>query len=227
MKAGQLKEGRKAAGLTQVQAAVRLGVSQPYLSQLERGRRAVPARLAAAAARLYRLPPTAAPLPDRLARVPSAATLPRLLAALGYPGYAHLPKRGLVNPAGVVLDALVQRDLDGRVAEALPWVLLRYPDLDWAWLASQAKSKNVQNRLGFLVALTRELAENGPHNAAARKLTEAERELEPARLAAETTLGRESMPPAEKAWLRRHRSHSARHWNVLSGLRARSLPYAA
>ena len=66
----QLKAGRLRARLTQKQAAERLGVSQPYLSQLEKGERPVTAEFAVSAAALYRLPATALPLPETLAEEP-------------------------------------------------------------------------------------------------------------------------------------------------------------
>jgi post-segregation antitoxin (ccd killing protein) len=53
------------------------------------------------------------------------------------------------------------------------------------------------------------------------------RELELSRLAAETTLGRDSMPEAEKRWLRENRSPQAKRWNVLSSLTAAELPYGS
>jgi hypothetical protein len=46
------------------------------------------------------------------------------------------------------------------------------------------------------------------------------------RLAREDTLCRESMPMAERRWLRAHRSALAQHWNLLTGLSADPLPYA-
>src|SRR6185437_10416603 len=161
MRYEQLKEGRLRAGLTQKQAAERLGVSQPYLSQLEKGERPVTAEMALAATSLYRLSATALPLPETLADESKAddALLARQLAGLGYPGFAHLRPRK-ANPAVVVLAALLQRDLETRLAEALPWVLLTYPDLDWSWLISQVKLLDAQNRLGFLVALAKDLAVN-------------------------------------------------------------------
>jgi len=224
----QLRLGRERAGLTQVEAAARLGLSQPYLSQLERGRRAVTSSVARAAARLYRLPATALPVPpeppqgraepDRLARQ---------LAALGYPGYSHLRPSPAVNPALVVLEALSEDNLDARVTEALPWVLVQYPELDWAWLVSHAKLRNLQNRLGFLVEVAGELAAGRPdRSAAAARLKKVELELERARLAAETTLGREAMPAAERSWLRVNRPPQAERWNVLASLTAEQLPYA-
>ena len=48
----QLKSGQLRAGLTQKQAVDRLGVSQPYLSQLEKGERLVTPELALSTAAL-------------------------------------------------------------------------------------------------------------------------------------------------------------------------------
>ena len=216
------------SGLTQVQAARRLGVSQPYLSQLERGERPVTAELTRSAASLYRLPATALPMPET---DPVAAEHPnrlaRQLAGLGYPGFAHL-RRLKANPATVVLEALVRQDLEVRLAEALPWVLLVYPDMDGSWLVRQAKLHDVQNRLGFLVALAKTLAATRPRfRPALEPLAAFEEQLERTRLAREDTLGRESMPAAERRWLHTNRSPLARHWNLLSGLTADQLPYAA
>ena len=87
----QLKAGRLKAALTQVQAARRLGVSQPYLSQLEKGDRPITSELARSSATLYRLSATALPMPESgPQQVPANAdTLARQLAGLGYPGFAH------------------------------------------------------------------------------------------------------------------------------------------
>src|SRR5579871_4212380 len=57
----ELKAGRTEAGLTQLQAAPRLRVSQSYLSQLENGTRPVTAALARRAASVYRLSATTLP----------------------------------------------------------------------------------------------------------------------------------------------------------------------
>jgi transcriptional regulator with XRE-family HTH domain len=223
----QLRLGRVTVGLTQVKAAARLGLSQPYLSQLERGRRAMPERVARTAARLYRLPPTTLPVPlEPPQRGTGPGKLPRQLAALGYPGYRHLRPGPAVNPAVLVLEALSENNLDARVTEALPWVLMRFPDLDWDWLLMHAKQRNLQNRLGFLVELAGELARDRPDSSAATtRLKEVARELERARLAAETTLGREAMPPAEREWLRQGRSAEAARWNVLTTLSSEQLRY--
>lgn len=213
------------AGLTQVKAARRLGVSQPYLSQVEKGQRPVTAELAQSAATLYRLPATALPMPERAPEGTDPNRLARQLAGLGYAGFAHL--RSLkANPAVVVLGALLQKNLDVRSAEALPWVLLAYSDLDWSWLVRQTKLHDVQNRLGFLVALAKGLATTRPHSQPAfERLSAVEEELERSRLAREDTLSRESMPEAERRWLETNRSSLARHWNLLTGLTADQLSH--
>jgi hypothetical protein len=54
-----------------------------------------------------------------------------------------------------------------------------------------------------------------------------ERELEEARLAREGTLCRDSMPEAERTWLRSNRPEAAAHWSLLTGLTAEQLPYVA
>jgi len=223
----RLRAGRLEARLTQVQAARRLGVSQPYLSQLEKAERPVTAELARAAAALYRLPATALPMPESTSEGADPQRLARQLAGLGYPGFAHL--RSLkANPAAVVLGSLVQRDLGARLAEALPWVLLTYPDMDWSWLVRQAKLHDVQNRLGFVVALAKGVASAQPQfRGALEPLSSVEAQLERARLVREDTLCRESMPAAERRWLEERRSPVARHWNLLTGLTADQLSYAA
>jgi len=229
MTSERLKAGRLNAGLTQVQAARRLGVSQPYLSQLEKGERPVRAELARAAAALYRLPATALPMPESnpVADGADPERLARQLAGLGYPGFAHL-RSIKANPAAVVLESLLQRDLEVRLVEALPWVLLAYPDMDWSWLVRHAKLRDAQNRLGFLVALAKDLATTQPQfRGALEPLSSVEKKLEQARLAREDTLCRDSMPVTERRWLQARRSPLAQHWNLLTGLTSYQLSYAA
>jgi transcriptional regulator with XRE-family HTH domain len=223
----QLKAGRLRAGLTQKQAAQRLGVSQPYLSQLEMGQRPVTAELASSATALYRLPATALPLPETPADLKADdGLLARQLSGLGYPGFTHLRPRK-ANPAAVLLAALSRKDLETRLMEALPWVLLTYPDLDWRWLIRHAKLDDVQNRLGFLVGMAKDLAaDRAEYRLAFEQLCAAGQKLERARLARQDTLCRESMPGAERHWLEANRSALARHWNLLTGLTADQLSYA-
>jgi transcriptional regulator with XRE-family HTH domain len=227
MTAREWRDGRELAGLTQVEAARSLRVSQPYLSQLETGLRVPSAALARKAAKLYKLP-TALPLPEPLEFQGAAPDqLQEDLASLGYPGFEHVRSRKLSNPAAVVLSAVVQRDLDTRLVEALPWVLSTYSDLNWAWLRDRTKLHNAQNRLGYLVHLANQTARPaGEHQNVDRVLSSWRDELEEARLAGEGTLCRDSMPAAERAWLRANRPDVAAHWNLLTSLTAEQLPYA-
>ena len=229
MTAAQWKTGREKAGLTQVVAARALHLSQPYLSQLETGLRVASAGLARKAAKLYKLPPTALPLPERLdVRGVPPDELQRQLAFLGYPGFEHIRSKTVCNPAEVVLHAVVKPDLDTRLVEALPWVLSAYTDLNWGWLRDRAKWSNAQNRLGYLVHLAEQTARALPERqGAVQVLARWEKELEEARLAREGTLCRDSMPESERTWLRSNRPEAAVHWGLLPGLTAGQLPYAA
>lgn len=228
MTAEQWKTGRQTTGLTQVAAARSLGVSQPYLSQLETGARVASAKLARKAAKLYHFP-SALPLPEPLeVQEVSPDDLQRKLASLGYPGFEHVRSRAASNPAEVVLEVVVKRDLDTRLVEALPWVLSAYPDLNWEWLRDRVKLRDAQNRLGYVVHLAAQAARALPgHQSAAAVLSRWQSELEQARLAREGTLCRDSMPERERAWLRTHRPAAAAHWNLLTSLTAEQLSYAA
>ena len=229
MTADQWKAGREKAGLTQVEAACSLNVSQPYLSQLETGLRAASAELARRAAKLYALSPTALPLPEPL-DVPGVKPddLQRKLSSLGYPGFEHVRSKTVSNPAEVVLAAVVKPDLDTRLVEALPWVLSAYTDLNWEWLRDRAKLNNAQNRLGYLLHLAKQTARALPERqGAVQVLSRWENDLEEARLAREGTLCRDSMPEPERAWLRTNRPEAAVHWGLLTSLTAEQLPYAA
>ena len=224
MTGDQLRAGRRKAGLTQHQAASALGVSQPYLSQLETGYREIPNGLARKATSVYRLSPTNLPLPGRDRLLLSPDEIEQQLVALGYPRFPRRLVRRRSNPAELILGSLLNSDLDVRLVEAFPWVLVTYPDLDWPWLIERSKLANVQNRLGYLVQLARELATDPTVLAT---LTEAYTELERSRLAVEGTLCHESMPQAERRWLRTHRPAVARYWNLLTDLTIKDLDYAA
>jgi len=158
----------------------------------------------------------------------SASDLQRQLAALGYPGFEHVRSKTLSNPADVVLGAIIKRDLDTRLVEALPWVLSTFTDLNWEWLRDGAKLQNAQNRLGYVVHLATETARALPEGrSVVQVLSKWRDELEEARLAREGTLCRDSMPEAERAWLRTSRPKAAAHWSLLTSLTAGQLSYAA
>jgi transcriptional regulator with XRE-family HTH domain len=65
----QLVQFRKQNKRTQVQAARLLGVSQTYLSLLEKGKRPLTDDLRAKAVRAFHLPPSEVPVSDDLANV--------------------------------------------------------------------------------------------------------------------------------------------------------------
>jgi len=213
-----------------MEAAERLGVSQPYLAMLERGQRSLTSKLTHRAAQVYDLAPTAVPrsprgLPARL----NAATLARDLAGFGYPGFAYLRPRHWrpKNPGEILLGALGQDELEPRLVEALPWLVLRYATVDWSWIVREAKVRDLQNRLGFVVGLARQLAVRVGDTRKTRSLANLEAQLDRSRLAREDTLCRASLPEAERRWLAEHRPESAKHWNLLTDWTADALRYAA
>ncbi len=221
-----LVRGRNARGYSQVKAAKALGVSQSYLSMLETGDREATVALARKAFRVYRLSPALLPLPAELRAKAGPVDLVAELAALGFAGFARGKKRPARNPAQVLLAALARKDLDARLTEALPWLLLKHPGLDWQWMVRQAKLNDLQNRLGYVASLARRYAEaHAEHAAKAATLVRLEAALEPSRLQREDTLCRESMTEPERQWLRQARPPEAAHWNLLTGLTPGQLRY--
>jgi transcriptional regulator with XRE-family HTH domain len=224
MKAQYMLKGRKKKGWTQQEAAARLGVSQSYVALMERGVRSVPKALARKAANLYGLPPTALSVSN--CAEAKEESLARWLASLGYPGFSHLAGGLKKNPAEVLFRAINKRDLDSRLAEALPWLLMRYSDLDWEWLCNEVERHHLQNRLGFVTSLARRVAEARQDARTAAILKAQEGILDSCRLAKEDTLCHESMPEAEKRWLKENRPAEALYWNLLTDLSPQHLSYA-
>jgi hypothetical protein len=150
------------------------------------------------------------------------------LSRLGYPGFAYRRKPGAKkNPAELLLRALSLDDLDPRLVEALPWLLLRFEDLDYETLAVWAKMRDLQNRLGFTVSLARMVAEHNPsYRSRLDQLRRFEELLEPSRLAREGTYGRKETSTRMRKWLRTNRLPVAGHWNLLTDLKVEHLPYA-
>jgi len=220
-----LRTGREEANLTQREAASRLGLTQAYLSMLERGRRPVTTDLATQATKVFHLPPTALPLePDSLSTLDESAFKAEL-GALGYPGFSYLRGKSHYNPARLLFLALDQDDLDRRVVEGLPWLAYTYPEMDWEWLTRNAKLNDRQNRLGFVVYLAEEVAEK-TGNAPRRKcLSHNKAQIEPSRLVREDTLSNDSMTQAQRKWLLRNRPPKARHLNLLTDLDVKHLAY--
>jgi transcriptional regulator with XRE-family HTH domain len=223
-----LKAGRAAKGWSQVRAATRLGVSQPYLAMLENGSRPVTHDLAARAMQVYDLPPTALPPAEGPHQDVDAGSLAGDLAALGYPGFAHLrPRRWKAkNPGQVLLTALAQDELEARLVEALPWLLLRYGNVEHRWLVREAKLRDLQNRLGFVVSLARRAAARRQDERTVERLKDLEAALDRSRLAREESLCK-SLSEAERRWLEANRPDEARHWNLLTDWTPDHLRYVA
>ena len=97
------------------------------------------------------------------------------------------------NPANI-LEALQQDELDSRVAEALPWVLLNYSDLDSDYLLREARMRDLTKSAfsGFVVSLAMQVEKQRGRATSAvyQRLEELERLLEKSRLEAEYTFFR-------------------------------------
>jgi transcriptional regulator with XRE-family HTH domain len=229
MKARDLKRERLKHGWVQAEAAHRLGVSQPYVAMLEAGKRRLTADLARKATMVYGLPPVELPLPESFkpARGVGPQHLVEYLSSLDYPGFAyvrpHVPKK---NPAEVLLTALAQESLEARVAEGLPWLMLHYWEMNPNWLVAQAKSFDLQNRLGFVTSLAHELSARTPETGRTRALFNLKTLLDPSRLMRVDFFPRPARNEPEREWLRQNQPDEARHWNLLTDLRREHLQYA-
>lgn len=219
-----LSHARQRAGLSQIEAAKRLEVSQTLLSLMETGRRSVTDGVALKAVKAFEASPTNLPLCEHTRH--SDAQLAADLAALGYPGFND-PANELRNPAEVLFDTLDRDDLDARVVEALPWLPLRYPDMDWQWLSRQAKLRNRQNRLGFIVTLAARLARASGKREIARALYSVVKELKDARLAKNDTLCQSWWPPVQRRHAHARRSRTASYWNLDTRLTEKDLVHLA
>jgi transcriptional regulator with XRE-family HTH domain len=231
MNGRELREARLREGWTQQEAAGRLGVTQAYLSMVERGHRVLPSSLARKAVEMLHASPTALPLREEGVGAPSDSDKLRSeLAGLGYPGFAHVRGRVRRNPAEVLLNALNKSDVDSRVVEGLPWLAFTYADLDWDWAVQNAKLHDLQNRLGFVTTLASRLgasesSSQSTEERRTRRLKEYAAVLDRSRLVKEDTLCHDSLTEAERKWLRVNRSAEAAHWNLLTDMKAENLPH--
>jgi len=223
-----LRDARRRRGWTQEEAAKHLGLSQAYVSMLERDQRPLPSHLVKSVLSEYEVSPLALPLrgPDTWAEVDNDV-LAKQLAGFGYPGFSYMKARATWNPAELLVVALSKDDLEPRVAEALPWLALRCRDADWNWVIHETKLRDEQNRLGFVLTLARELAQQKGDAVTADTLLSLEHRLERCKLAHVGTFCHESMSQTEKRWLREKSSTEARQWNLLSDLASEHLAHAA
>lgn len=228
MTAVELRQARKAKGWTQQEAAERLGLSQTYLSLLEQGKRQVPKSRVQRLLSVYdSLSPLALPMRGQKEWAGMGdLKLAQQLGGLGYPGFAYMRTRATWNPAELLVAALTKDELESRTAEALPWLVLTYGNMDWNWVVRQTKLHDVQNRLGFVLTLARSLAERMNDTAVANRLREVEKQLHASVLRRELTFCHDHMLPAERRWLKHNSTPEAKHWNVLSDLSVEHLSHA-
>jgi DNA-binding XRE family transcriptional regulator len=222
----ELKAARLSSSWTQSDTAEKLGVTQAYLSMVERGTRVVSTELAARAVAVLKVPATALPLGPYRRQRRDEFYFQNALGALGYSGFAYMRGTTKLNPAALLMEALDSDNLDSRVTEALPWLPVAYPKVDWSWLVFNAKVWDRQNRLAFVVTLAAEIAAAKGDSAVGKALLGIVDTLERSRLAAEDTLCNQSMTNAERKWLRTHRLATAKHWNLLTDLCIERLDHA-
>lgn len=150
------------------------------------------------------------------------------LMLLGHPGFRTLFYEIEDEPApdpGVVLIAILScEDLDRRIVEAAPWIILRFEHLDWEWIIREARARQVQNRLGFLVNLAAQVAaDNYFEQERLIFLTRLEERLFECRLDKEDSLCAKRQAAAERQRLRDTRSSEARQWGLLTDMTARDV----
>ena len=224
----ELRQARERKGWTQQQAALALRLSQPYLSLLETDKRHMPKSRVEGVLAVYDvLPPSALPYRgDGSWAMLGAPELAEQLAGLGYPGFSYMRARSTWNPAELLVAALTKDDLESRVAEALPWLVLAYSNMDWGWVVTQTRMHEVQNRLGFVLTLARELAERRNKTEVVTQLREVEDRLQTLVLMRQTTFCHEHMTQAERRWLMEKSTPQAKRWHVLSDLSLEHLSHA-
>lgn len=224
----QLKQFRKQKRWSQETAAKHLGLTQAYLSLLEKEKRPMTDDLTTRAVRVFGLPATNLPVNKDLSRLSSGGSdlLTRELSAIGYSGFSHVKPSRLKNPAEVLMSALGAEKLDARVVEALPWLVSQVPATNWSKVVQAAKVKDLQNRLGFVTSLARAIAEKRGELQKADRLKRREDALAGSRLFKEDTLGGDTLTETEEKWIRQNRTVEAEFWRVLSDLKAEHLSYA-
>lgn len=152
------------------------------------------------------------------------------LGALGYPGFVSLfseieAEEGH-DPAVVLMAALACDRLEDSVLEALPWLVLRYGNLDWNWLVAEARRRSVQNRLGFVVSLALRASAGSLGMEQLTRLAAIEEELFACRLPRQETRWLR-VPPAKREFIAARRGEEAAQWGVPSCLRPDELRFLA
>jgi hypothetical protein len=141
------------------------------------------------------------------------------LARLGYPGFAHRRSdEPAPAPVQLLTEILSSGDVDARTLEALPWLLVRFTDVDWKVLVAAAVAQGWQNRLGYMTSCAAKLAADMRLPERAADLHNKAVSLLPFLKDQEDTLCHESMTQAERRWLADHTPPEARQWNLLTDL---------
>lgn len=145
------------------------------------------------------------------------------LGALGYPGFLSLfseieAEEGH-DPAVVLMAALACDRLEEPVVAALPWLVLRYENLDWNWLVAEARRRGVQNRLGFVVSLALRASAASLGMERLTRLAAIEEELFACRLPRQETRWLR-LPAARRNSAAARRSEEATQWGMPSCLRS-------
>jgi len=151
------------------------------------------------------------------------------LGALGYPGFLSLfseleAEQEHHDPAVVLMAALACDRIEESVVEALPWLILRYEHLDWAWLVAEARRRSVQNRLGFVVSLALRASASSLGMERLTRLAAIEEELYACRSARDEAKWLR-VPPARRWWADARRSDEAAQWGVPCTLRPADLRF--
>jgi transcriptional regulator with XRE-family HTH domain len=222
MSGSELRDARVGKKWNQADLAGRLAVSQAYVSLLESGQRPVPERLTRKLVSVLGLPASTLPVSTESTPLP-ADDVARALGSLGYSGFAHLRHARKFNPAELLVRTLRSSNVEARLVEALPWLLVNYPRVDWQWLLREAKVNDLQNRLGFVVSVAREVAEKRGKSDAVEVLRRWESVLENSRLQKEDSFAQDALTETERKWLRNNRSKVAAHWNLLTSMSAETV----
>jgi hypothetical protein len=203
-------------------------MTQAYLNYLEHGKRRLTPELVRRATSVYGLSPRTLPLTDTFAPVETSDQhLAEALSTLGYPGFSYLRSHAArKHPNEFLLTALAQKSLDGRVAEALPWVVVNSAELN-SWLVENARKFNLQNRLGFVASLARRIADKMNVLRKTTELNHFQLLLDDSRLMKEDYFYRPPRTESERQWLKANRTDDATHWNLLTDMKPEHLQYAS
>lgn len=162
----------------------------------------------------------------RRSRLTRSDAIAEALGSLGCPGFAQLALdfgveelQPAPDPAVVLIAAVACENLAPHVLNAVPWLVLEFPHIDWAWAVAESRRRNVQNRLGFIVTLAqhRLARENGDADLLTR-LAAVEELLFQFRAEKEDTLCQDALPESGRRYLRANRPREAAQWNLLTDL---------